>query len=415
MGPVCAPMRGKDIMKRILLTLAKIIGVIVIFLGAAVFFREELIVWRLGPPDTFEEATAPAAPNYADLHFWAAHPEKTETSDLRLPGAGEADTAAQLVDVFYVHPTTYMGPGLWNSEMALDHAPAQTLETMLGGHGTIFTDCCRFYAPRYREAHIAAFNAAYVENGMEALDFAYRDVEAAFDYFLEHFNEGRPFIIAGHSQGSLHAMRLLELRVDKRAIRDQLVAAYPIGFWFPEDRLDRGFANLNLCAAPGQTGCLITYDVFGDGSIGRDPEGRMPQWYATGWEYEVPARTLCINPISWEVNGEVMPRDQHKGGMPLVPTFAAMDILLNRNNGVSYDALVDPIPNLTSAVCREDGSLMVEAEETLPHFSKGVDDSQMYHTYDWQLFYLDIKDNVELQVANYFRSKQPIDVAETAQ
>lgn len=402
-------------MKRLLLTLAKVVGVIVVFLGAAFLFREELIVWRLGPPNTFEATNTPAAPDYADLQFWAAHPTLSETSDLRLPGAGASDLSKQLVDVFYVHPTTYMGPGLWNSTMALDQSAAQTLETMLGGHGTIFGDCCRFYAPRYREAHIAAFNPDYVENGMDALDFAYRDVEAAFDYFLEHFNEGRPFIIAGHSQGSLHAMRLLELRVDKMAVRDRLVAAYPIGFWFPDDRLERGFANLDLCARPGQTGCLITYDVFGDGSIGRDPEGRMPQWYASGWEYEVPARTLCVNPISWQVDGHTVPRERHKGGMPLIPTFSAADILLNRNSGASYDALLEPVANLTSAVCREDGSLMVEAQETLKYFSKGVDDSQMYHTYDWQLFYMDIKDNVELQVANYFRSQQPASVSETAQ
>ncbi len=402
-------------MKRILLTLAKIVGVIVVLFGVTVLFREELIVWRLGPPDTFQEANAPAAPNYADLHFWAAHPAKSETSDLRLPGVSSPVPSKQLIDVFYVHPTTYMGPGLWNSAMALDQSAAQTLETMLGGHGTIFGDCCRFYAPRYREAHIAAFNADYVENGIEALDFAYRDVEAAFDYFLEYFNEGRPFIIAGHSQGSLHAMRLLETRVDMSEVRDRLIAAYPIGFWFPEDRLERGFENLGLCGEPGQTGCLITYDVFGDGSVGRDPEGRMPQWYASGWEYEVPFRTLCVNPISWQVNGETMPRERHKGGMPLVPTFSAIDILLNRNSGASYEALPEPIPNLTSAFCRDDGSLMVEAKETLPYFSKGVDDSQMYHTYDWQLFYMDIKDNVELQVANYFRAQQSTQVSETAQ
>lgn len=402
-------------MKRIFLSMVTFVGAVLVLLVAAFLFREELITWRLGPPKSFVAAENPDAPDYSDLEFWAAHPAVSDTSDLRLPGNAANASGRQLVDVFYVHPTTYFGPGQWNSNMATEQSAAQTLETMLGGHGTIFGDCCRFFAPRYREAHIAAFNPDYFEPGKQALDFAYRDVEAAFDYFLANFNEGRPFIIAGHSQGSLHAMRLLETRIDKAAIRDRLVAAYPIGFWFPEDRLERGFSYVELCSAPEQTGCLVTYDVFGDGGIGRNPEDRMPQWYATGWEFEVPARTLCVNPISWQANGEMVPRERHKGGMPLTPTFSAVDILLNRNSGASYEALLDPVSNLTSAVCRDDGSLMVEAQETLKYFSAGVDDSQMYHTYDWQLFYMDIKENVEQRVANYFRSKHPTQITETAQ
>lgn len=402
-------------MKRILLSLTKIVGVIVVVAAALFLFREQLITWRLGPPDSFEASHTPAAPDYADLAFWAAHPDKSDTADLRLPGTDTHAPADRQVDVFYVHPTTYFGPGEWNSNMRVDESAAQTLETMLGGHGTIFGDCCRFYAPHYRQAHIAAFYPDRFEPAKQALDFAFRDTEAAFEYFLEHFNDGRPIVIAGHSQGSLHAMRLLETQIDKTALSDRLIAAYPIGFWFPEDRLERGFSRIGLCTAPAQTGCLVTYDTYGDGGVGRDPEGRMPQWYASGWEQEVPTRTLCVNPISWQANGDTVPRDRHKGGMPLTPTFDAVDILLNRNNGVSYDALLPPVANVTSAVCRDDGSLMIEAAQTLEFFSAGIDESQMYHTYDWQLFYMDIKANVEERVASYFRSQDSMQINETTE
>lgn len=402
-------------MKKIFVSLAKFAGFIAVGLAALFLFREQLLIWRLGPPESFEVDANAQTPDYADLNYWAAHPDIVETSDLRLPGAKAPTQKSQYVDVFYVHPTTYFGPGHWNSNMKQTESAAQTLETMLGGHGTIFGDCCSFYAPRYREAHIAAFYPDLFKPAQQALDFAYTDVEAAFDYFLENFNEGRPFIIAGHSQGSLHVMRLLETRIDKTELSNRLVAAYPVGFWFSEDRLERGFSRLELCKDAAQIGCLVTYDTFGDGGMGRDPETPMPQWYASGWEQTAPKRTLCVNPISWRADATLAPRENHKGGMPLPLTISSIDVLLNRNSGRSYQGLVEPIPQVTSAVCREDGSLIINAEETLKYFSSGIDDSQMYHTYDWQLFYMDIKENVELRIAKYLQiqaDRQPTQASE---
>jgi alpha-beta hydrolase superfamily lysophospholipase len=62
------------------------------------------------------------------------------------------------------------------------------------------------------------------------VDLAYADVKAAFQYYLAHYNEGRPIIIAGHSQGTAHATRLLhEFFEHDPKLRRQLVAAYLIG------------------------------------------------------------------------------------------------------------------------------------------------------------------------------------------
>ncbi len=46
------------------------------------------------------------------------------------------------------------------------------------------------------------------QKSIDAFDLAYEDLKTAFENYLKHYNKGRPIIIASHSQGSLHALRL---------------------------------------------------------------------------------------------------------------------------------------------------------------------------------------------------------------
>jgi pimeloyl-ACP methyl ester carboxylesterase len=92
--------------------------------------------------------------------------------------------------------------------------------------------------------------------GTQALDLAYQDVEAAFDYYLQHFNKGRPFIVVGHSQGTTHALRLIEEKIDNTPLYRQLVVAYVVGYWLPRDKFSRGFEQVTPCTGAGQTGCI---------------------------------------------------------------------------------------------------------------------------------------------------------------
>lgn len=391
-------------MKKILKLAGAVFGSLAIIVVGLLVFRDQLVGAVLGAPETFAAADIPSAPNYDDLAFWASHPAIEDTADLHL-GTGSA-RADKPVDVFYVHPTTYFGGGSWNSTMNTQEAAAQTLETVLGGHGTIFSDCCNFYAPRYREAHISAFvkpeNPTLLERELsfQALELAYRDVETAFDSFLAMRDPARPFIIAGHSQGSLHAFRLMETRIDGTDLQRQLVAAYPIGFWFSADKLERGPTSIRLCETAGQTGCFVTYDTYGDAGEGRDVSGTITHWYKTGWEWTSGDKTLCVNPISWRADTAQAPRSEHKGAMPLPTTFDAVDLLLNQNSGRTYDKLEEPVAGLTWARCDVNGTLFIETQ-TDGVFTGGIDERQMYHSYDWQLFYMDIKENVEYRISRF--------------
>jgi hypothetical protein len=100
--------------------------------------------------------------------------------------------------VFYIHPTTYISRNGWNAPLDDRKANAETDEWVLPAQAGAFNSCFRVFVPRYRQATIASFYDTE-GNGDQALDLAYEDVARAFENFLQNRNEGRPFILAGHS------------------------------------------------------------------------------------------------------------------------------------------------------------------------------------------------------------------------
>jgi acetyl esterase/lipase len=101
-----------------------------------------------------------------------------------------------------------------------------------------------------------------------ALEIAYEDLEDAFDYYMANYNkdsnhEPRPFILAGHSQGSNLLLMLLERKFSDAALREQLVAAYVIGWSVTDDDMSSypALAQLGICSSKAQTGCIVTYNT----------------------------------------------------------------------------------------------------------------------------------------------------------
>ena len=87
--------------------------------------------------------------------------------------------------------------------------------------------------------------------GTQALDLAYQDIESAFDYYLTHYNQARPFIVVGHCQGTTHALRLSEQRVCETVLFHQPV-------WLPIDKFSRGFDQITPCEDTTQLGCIVS-------------------------------------------------------------------------------------------------------------------------------------------------------------
>jgi hypothetical protein len=106
-----------------------------------------LVRFAMTPRAAFAEEPPPPAPDYAEPRSWSALPEREDAGDLAPPGVPAVDQRRAAVDVFYVHPTTYVG-GRWNAPVgdpALDDATDRVATAI---QATAFNGCCAVYAPR---------------------------------------------------------------------------------------------------------------------------------------------------------------------------------------------------------------------------------------------------------------------------
>ena len=157
---------------------------------------------------------------------------------------------------------------------------------------SIFNGCCNVYAPRYRQATLFSFQDLKGDGG-RALDLAYQDIKSAFEYFLEAFNQDKPFIIAGHSQGSFHVDRLLREEIAGTLLEKMLVAAYPVGF-----SID-GSNGIPVCESAEQTNCQVSWNAnTSDAGIVLGQPG-----------------DICVNPISWTTGEQIVQPNENKGSI----------------------------------------------------------------------------------------------------
>jgi hypothetical protein len=272
-------------------------GVLVVAVGLAAPASAGLA--DLSPPKTpFDQMAPPPTPDYSRLTAWAVWPGVASKADV-VPLSAEPNRAhLPTTDVFFIHPTTYLGNETWNAPHDVAGFTGQQLnETVLGYQVSIFNACCRMFAPRYRQATISAFLRPG-ESNFKAYDLAYSDVLRAFDHHVENENKGRPFILASHSQGSLHATRLIQDRILARPeLRRLLVVAYVVGASIPETGKAAG---LPVCNSPRQTGCLVDWNSASrltPLALGR---GLMVTWSQGKYRPVGPDRWLCVNPLTWD-------------------------------------------------------------------------------------------------------------------
>ena len=136
--------------------------------------------------------------------------------------------AAPRASVFFVHPTSFLESIAWNAP--LDHGESRNLaELFVRSQASAFNGVGAIWAPRYRQATFGAF-LTNNDNARRALDLAYRDVVAAYEQFLREAPADRPIILAAHSQGSMHLMRLLQERIRNAPEAGRIAAVYLVGW-----------------------------------------------------------------------------------------------------------------------------------------------------------------------------------------
>lgn len=263
------------------LTLAAVAGlVIAVAAVAAYIWRDDVVKALLDPKVPFGKDRPAPAPDYALRSSWALRPD---------PGAPPG-----AVDVFFVHPTSYPGSFTsynggrhWNAPTGDRAANVVLTQVMLPNYAAPFDAVGDLYAPRYRQATLFTKSTMW-DDAIEARQFAYGDVKAAFDAFLANDNHGRPFILVGVEQGGELAGRLLRQVIGPdRSLRDRLVAAYLIDTVAPADE-HGSTARVPACRRRAEAGCLVA-------------------WIAVRWDDFTGVRRALSRALVWNDQDQLTP------------------------------------------------------------------------------------------------------------
>ena len=323
----------------------------------------------IAPQKLFEKHTPPRSPDYTKESSWACLPTMKDSGDAVPYHLDIKDEQANAkVDVFYVHPTTYLGYKHWNIPIDDKTLNKRTDKYPIRHQASAFNGSCKVYAPRYRQATLYAFLAKNGD-GHKALDLAYQDVKAAFLYYLQHYNNGRPFIIASHSQGTWHMIRLFkELLENDEQLRKQLVAAYLIGGPVTKNM----FTAIAPCDSAGQINCYVAWHTMQWGKYFVKPINA----YKHSAAFDNFQQYECTNPLSWKRDTLVADASLNKGAVPF--KFNRIDVQFSPAKSI-------PTGELWSHTPKKGGYLRIKD----------------YHIMDYNLFYINIRENVKLRVDNY--------------
>lgn len=284
--------------------------------------------------------------DYSSASHWLALPDNAD---------------AYAVDVFYAYPTVDQGDGLAD---ITDEDFIAAAGVPLRTQASVFEGAANIYAPLYRQLGKAGF-AIDPEERDALLEVSEQDLEDALLYYLRHYNKGKPFFIAAHSQGTTLLIQLLTRIWGQTGTGGEarLVAAYLIGYSITQDDLDTN-TNMRMCRNADDTGCFISYNSIEDGKQDSSIQ-ILPEAHVT-------------NPLSWETamtGGALVPATDNAGAV-----FFDDD----GYNPVLYE-------HFSSAQIKEGGLVCVITDPTAFDVA-GADG--IYHPHDYAIFYNNLRENI---------------------
>lgn len=245
------------------------------------------------------QAPAPAAPDYSKASDWLCLPGRSDicstplaTTALNPNGFGSTGQSSVAkdppLDCFYVYPTVSRDQGM-NSDLTIDNSERGAAKVQFAR----FAGVCRTYAPIYRQmtlASVAAF-AAGADVTKPAM-LAYADVANAWRTYLANYNKGRPFVLIGHSQGSLMLQQIIRNEIEGKAAARQMKLAVlpgynllvPVG-----KRVGGTLKSTPVCGSPNETGCVMSWVSFREKNV--PPAGAI-----FGRATEPGMTVACTNP-----------------------------------------------------------------------------------------------------------------------
>ena len=286
-------------------------------------------------------------------------------------------------DTFYIYSTMYFGGGEDDPDYAtLDNA--EVLDGIWIEHAiksSVFEESTNLFIPFYRQAGMKLAGETWLKTGgIEAAvaGIPYGDITAALDYYFENYNNGRPFIIAGHSQGS--AILRLVLRDYFKAhpkYYERMVAAYAIGYSITKGDLE---ANPHMKFATGETdtGVIISWHAEGPKNV----EVNAPN-------AAMLPNGVAINPLNWKRDETYAPASMNLGSL-----------VMDENTGATEIRDIDA----DAKVCIARGTVVTNAKAIANDMAEFAG-PQSYHQDDYSIFCNNIKDNVAKRIAAYKASR----------
>ncbi len=337
------------------------------------------LVWRLAGDRMMQAAMVPSIgfvdsekappPDYARRESWVARPDIPGNPALWAP-PGYSPAPRPAAAVFFVAPTAWLDRSRWNAPLD-DTETNERLDKFTRMQASVFNGVAAVWAPRYRQATFGTFLKPSPDADA-ALLLAFSDVERAFSSFVAALPADTPILLAGHSQGARHLMRLIET-MDPR-LRPRIVAAYVVG-WPVATPADLQRLRLPACTVAGQHGCIAGWQSFAaDGDI-------APAMARTATVPDLagaPLGTrpmLCTNPL----------------------TGSGAPATAERNAGTLIDDQLQP--RRTGARCDDRGLLLIEPtpDDIGPYVLPGGN----FHVYDFALFWANIRADAEARLSSF--------------
>lgn len=360
-------------------------GLTMLVMAAALLYRlfgAELLRFTMVPTAAFEGGPPPAPKAYADKSLWIARPDLPNSPALWMP-TGRKREGTPAASAFFIHPTSYLQSSHWNAPLA-DTESQWRAKLFVQSQASVFNSVAHVWAPKYRQATFGAFLTTKAE-ARKALDFAYRDVAAAFDQFLLEAPKDRPIILAGHSQGSLHLMRLLAERIAGRPEAKRIAAAYVIG-WPISIQADLPSLGLPACERREQSRCVVSWQSFAEPADPKQVTDVYDESAGVTGISRAGSPMLCTNPLTGAPGGAA-PASSNLG--TLVP-----------NESLTHGELKAPgVP----ARCDVRGFLLIG--EDAPDLGPYVLPGNNYHVYDYALFWSNLRADAAARVAAFGGAK----------
>lgn len=298
--------------------------------------------------------------DYSDEDNWAMLPK-------------DSIKAAKAADVIYFYPTRYYVEKGDDDLCSIDdNEMRKKAINVAQKHTGVFAESCNVYVPFYRQLSVPCI-LRLIEEESKALGYcASQDMTRALDYYFEHYNDDRPFILAGHSQGSIMLCEVLSNYMkDHPEHLENMVAAYIIGFSVTEQYLAEN-PHLKFAEGADDTGVIVSYNTEGTGNLD---------------EYNgvVKEGSIAINPINWK-------RDE---------TYASAS-----DNLGSLDKDMNIVTGLADARINLDrGVVICESADHVTYASKSVDcfGPDSYHSNDYSFYYMNLKENVADRIETFLK------------